>query len=71
MSSAANHKKRSRRSEAMKAGAFNAEARRVYFNASREYDNRSVLDRLRAFYRRARRPREKAAVEPLAEQDGA
>lgn len=70
MSSAANHRKRSRRSEAMKGGAFNTEARRVYFNSAREYGNHSVLDRLQ-FYRRARRPREKTAVEPIDERDGA
>lgn len=61
MSSAANHAKRSRRSETMKGGAFNAEARRYYFNAAREHSSHSVLDRLRKSFRRARRPREKDA----------
>jgi len=52
MSSAMNHRKRSHRSESVKAGAFNASARQLYYRNTADYQNRSVLGRLTSMFRR-------------------
>lgn len=54
MSSAMNHKKRSRYSEQVKGGAFYAQSRRAFYNTSRDSGNRSILGLMaKAFHRRA------------------
>ena len=54
MSSAMNHKKRSRYSEQVKGGAFAAPSRRAFYNTARDNSNRSVLGRVaKMFHRRA------------------
>ena len=54
MSSAMNHKKRSRYSEQRKGGAFAAQSRRALYNTSRDNSNRNALGILgRMFHRRA------------------
>lgn len=52
MSSAMNHRKRSHRSESIKAGAFNSSARKLFYQQAREYQNMSVLGRLSKMFRR-------------------
>lgn len=56
MSSAANHKKRSHRSEHLKNSAFNATRRRAYYRTANDARNRSVFSRIASlFHRRAMR----------------
>lgn len=52
MSSAANHRKRSHRSEHYKASAFNASSRRAYYRTSNDRRNRSVFSRIANLFRR-------------------
>lgn len=46
MSTAANHTKRSHRSEMRKRGAFNASSRRMYYREAPAARNRGILNRL-------------------------
>lgn len=56
MSSAANHRKRSHRSEHYKASVFNASSRRANYRAAPDRNNRSVFSRIaNLFYRKALR----------------
>ena len=52
MSSAANHRKRSHRSEMNKRGAFNASSRRAYIRTARDQHNRSIFSRIANLFRR-------------------
>ena len=65
MSSAANHRKRSHRSEMNKRGAFNASSRRAYIRTARDQRNRSVFSRIASlFHRRALKSNPAREVEP-------
>lgn len=65
MSTAANHKKRSHRSEAYKRAAFNASSRRAYYRTAREQQNRSEFSRIASlFHRRAMKSNPVREVEP-------
>ena len=60
MSSAINHKKRSRYSEQIKGGAFRAEASRTFYKTALDNRNRGVFSRMaRIFHRKA--PKQNAA----------
>lgn len=52
MSSAANHRKRSHRSEQYKRSAFNASSRKAFYRTANNPRNRSVLGRLFNAFRR-------------------
>lgn len=67
MSSAMNHRKRSHRSESVKAGAFNASARQLYYRQSADYQNRSILGRLSSMFRR-KAPKKAAGAAPARDQ---
>ena len=67
MSSAVNHKKRSRYSEKIKAAAYRAESRKAYYRTGYDRSNRSILGRMASMLHR-RAPRESsAAAEPPKE----
>ena len=52
MSSAANHRKRSHRSENLKAGVYNTSRRRALYREAREQHNQNVFGRLASLFRR-------------------
>lgn len=52
MSSAANHRKRSHRSEQLKNSAFNAQQRRAYYRTANDARNRSVFERIAGLFHR-------------------
>ena len=55
MSSAANHRKRSHRSETRKSGAYNTSARRALYREAREQRNRNIFGRIWSHVRNNRR----------------
>lgn len=52
MSTAANHRKRSHRSETYKAGVYRASTRRMIYRTAREQHNRGILGRIAGLFRR-------------------
>ncbi len=53
MSTAANHRKRSHRSEAKKAAAYSASARRMFYRTARDNQNRGFFARFKGAFRRS------------------
>lgn len=65
MSSAANHRKRSHRSEFNKGSAFRAASRRAYYRTAPDRNNRSVFSRIaNLFYRKALKSSPPKEVQP-------
>lgn len=52
MSSAANHRKRSHRSEARKGGAYSVSNRRAFYREATKQRNRSIFKRLSTLFHR-------------------
>jgi len=52
MSTAANHRKRSHRSDNLKNGAFNASRHRALYRQAREQHNQNIFGRLANLFRR-------------------
>jgi len=52
MSTAANHRKRSHRSDNLKNGAFNASRHRALYRQAREQHNQNIFGRLANMFRR-------------------
>ena len=52
MSSAANHRKRSHRSETLKGAAFRAQSRRAFYRTATDRNNRGILGRLATMFHR-------------------
>jgi len=66
MSSAMNHKKRSRYSHKIKGGAFNASSRRAFYRDTYSRNGRGFLSRL--FHRRS--PKQTPSKETVVHQEG-